>query len=104
MILKPAPERPLMPEQEKQNIARDDWREHKRNQYQGIEKAAPEKRPRASARATKTPTGKLTAVATTATRKESLMAVSSSGVSVSTMAPIVPRTSDPRRVPWPRSP
>lgn len=42
MILKPAPERPLMPEQEKQNIARDDWREHKRNQYQGIEKAAPD--------------------------------------------------------------
>ena len=27
------------------------------------------------------------------------MAVSSSGVSVSTMAPIVPRTSDPRRFP-----
>ena len=93
-----------MPEQEQQNIARDDWRKHKRNQYQGIEKAAPDETAPRKCKGYQDTHGELTAVATTATRKESLMAVSSSGVSVSTMAPIVPRTSDPRRVPWPRSP
>src|SRR5262245_49209396 len=51
------------------------------------------KRPRASARAIRMPAGKLTAVATTATRKDSLIAVSSSRVRFSTIAPIVPRTS-----------
>ena len=70
------------PEGEEQEIAGHDRRHDERKMHDPVDSAFPQKSRRASAMATPKPKGRLAAMATVATRRLSLMAVHSSGLSV----------------------
>ena len=76
------PDRPAPPEQDQQEVAGDDGRQHQREQHEPVEERVPQKRPRASTMAMAMPKGRLTRVATVATLRLSITAVHSSGLRV----------------------